>query len=142
VQYSAVWGKFFGSFAPNGSAARIIKHKLRRLIFDEISRMGKWPNFKGSRVLGIALNVMGLKDRGANYERPESALRKAVLRWTKNHYARIAAESPRVAADCLVDGMVYEAEGPRLVKIGLQILDDPPSRTVLELDPAPTEKST
>ncbi|GGK06955.1 hypothetical protein [Luteimonas terricola] len=142
VQHNDVWGKFFGSFAPEGSAARIIKYKLRRLIYDEISRMGEWPNFKGSRVLGMAMNVLGLKDHGTDYEKPTRALRKAVLSWTKEHYARIAAESPRVAADCLVDGMVYEAEGPRLVKIGMQILDRPPSRTVLELDPAATEKST
>jgi hypothetical protein len=104
--------------------------------------MGEWPNFKGSRMLGMALNVMGLQDHGTNYEKPAKALQKAVLSWTKKHYARIAAESPRVAADCLVDGMVYEAEGPRLVKIGMQILDRPLSRTVLELDPAPMEKST
>lgn len=140
VQHNNVWGKFFGSFAPNGPAATIVKHKLRRLIYDEIVRMGEWPNFKGARVLGMALNVMGLQDHGTDYEKPAGALRRAVLNWTKKHYARIAAESPRVAAHCLVDGIAYEAEGPRLVKVGMQILDRPPSRTVLELDPAPMEK--
>lgn len=141
VQHSGVWGKLFGSFAPDGPAAKIIKHKLRRLIYAEVARMTEWPNFKGSRVLGMALNVLGLKDHGTDYEKPTRALRKAVLRWTKENYARIVAESPRVAADCLVDGMVYESCGPRLIKIGMQILDCEPSRTVLELDPFPSTET-
>lgn len=141
VQHNAVWSKFFESFSPDGLGARIIKHKLRRLIYDEIVRMGEWPNFKGARVLAIALNVMGLKDNGTNLEKPTRPLRKAVLAWTKRHYARIAAESPRVAAACLVDGMTYEAEGPRLIKTGMQILDREPWRQVLELDPVPATEA-
>lgn len=137
VQHNDVWMRLFDSYASKGSAGKIVKHRLRRLIYDEIARMSEWPNFKGSRLLGMALNVMGLKDHGTDYGSSTRALRKAILSWTKKHYARIAAESPRVAADCLVDGITYEPEGPRLVKVGMQILDRPLSRTVLELDPIP-----
>ncbi len=137
VQHNNVWGKFFGSFAPDGPATKIVKHKLRRLIYNDIARMSEWPNFKGASLLGITLNVMGLRHHGTDYEKSARALHKVVLSWTRKHYARIAAESPRVAADCLVDGVTYEPDGPRLVKLGIQILDHPPSRTVLELDPSP-----
>lgn len=137
VQHNMVWTKFLEYFSPNGPSARIIKHKLRRLIYDEIVRLGEWPNFKGARVLAIALNVLGLMDNGTNFERSTKPLRKAVLAWTRRHYARIAAESPRVAAACLVDGMTYEAEGPRLIKTGMQLLDREPLRQVLELDSVP-----
>ncbi|UJB19583.1 MULTISPECIES: hypothetical protein [Lysobacter] len=137
VQHNDVWGEFFAPFKADGPAAKIVKHKLRRLIYDEISRMGEWPNFKGSRLLGLTLNVMGLKEYRSHREREASALYKAVLSWTRKHYARIAAESPRVAADCLVDGMIYDVEGSRLIQTGMQILDNPPSRTILELDRYP-----
>lgn len=137
VQHNVVWSRLFESFSPDGPAARIIKHKLRRLIYDEIARMTEFPNFKGARLLGIALNVLGLEDRGANFQKSARPLRKTVLAWTKKHYASLAAESPRVAASCLVDGMSYEAEGPRLIKTGIQILDREPWRQVLKLEPLP-----
>lgn len=135
IQRNSVWSKFFDSFEPEGPAGKIIKFKLRRLIYDEIAKMTEWPNLKGSRVLGMALNVMGLKNHRADSEKSTRALHKAVLSWTKIHYARIAAESPRVANDCLVDGITYESDGPHLIMTGMQVLDREPFRTVLELDP-------
>lgn len=137
IQHNAVWAELMDTFnRSNGRARKIVMHKTRRLIYKEILRFGEWPNFKGSRVLGMALNVMGLQCAGASSAKEVRALQKVVLAWTKKNYARIAAESPRVAADCMVDGVAYEAEGPCLVKYGIQILDRPPSKTVLRLDPA------
>ena len=76
VQHNAVWSKFFESFSPDGPAAKIIKHKLRRLIYDEILKMSEWPNFKGARMLGIALNVLGLRDNGTKHESPRGLCEK------------------------------------------------------------------
>lgn len=136
VQHNAVWGQFFGFAVPDGPAAKIVGYKLRRLIYDEIAELSKWRNFKGSRILGMMLNVMGLKEHAARPDRSTRPLHRAVLNWTKKNYARMAAESPKVAADCLVEGLTYDAAGPRLIETGMQILDREPRRTVLDLDPA------
>ena len=42
-----------------------------------------------------------------------------------------------MAAACLVDGITYEPDGPRLIKTGMQILDREPWRQMLQLDPVP-----
>ncbi|MBI5636605.1 MAG: hypothetical protein HZA03_01405 [Nitrospinae bacterium] len=60
IQHNAVWGKFFG-LSGNGKSWKIVKFKLRRLLYDEILRMGGFPNYKSFRILGFCLNVMGLK---------------------------------------------------------------------------------
>jgi len=134
IHHNMVWGRFFESLSPDGRGARVVRHKLRRLLYNEISRMGKFPNFKGARVLAISLNVMGLSDGVSNLETSARPLRKAVLAWTKRNYAQLAARSPRVAAACLVDGLVYEPGASRLVKTGMQLLDREPWQQVLELD--------
>lgn len=136
VQHNSVWGELFNFNKLNGAAAKVVKFKVRRLIYDEIADMKPFPNFKGAKILGFCLNVMGLARRDKDYDRDSRALQKAVLSWTKKNYAWLHTYNPRVAEACLVDGMTYDEERLRLVKTyPAEGLRREPHYVYLKLDP-------
>jgi hypothetical protein len=116
VQHNIVWGELFNFNSLNGPVAKIVKFKVRRLIYDEVVRMKSFPNFKGARILGFCLNVMGFPVKNEDYFHDSKALQKAILSWVKKNYTWLQADNPRVAEACLVDGITYDAEHLRLVK--------------------------
>lgn len=116
VQRNSVWGELFNFKRLNGAAAKVVKFKVRRLIYNEVADMKRFPNFKGAKIIGFCLNVMGLTVSDKDYDRDSRALQKAILSWTKKNYAWLHAYNERVAEACLVDGMTYDAENLRLVK--------------------------
>ncbi len=115
IQYCSVWGEFFSFFS--GPAWKIVRFKLRRLIYDEILQLEKLPNFKSSKILGFCLNVMGLKlGKKTGMDKDEYALHKAVLSWTQKNYVRLCQVHPEVAKDCLLGSISFEVEKKRLVQ--------------------------
>jgi hypothetical protein len=115
IQHNSVWGELFNFGRLDGPAGRVVKFKVRRFIYDEVAHMRVFPNFKGAKILGFCLNVMGLAIRNQKYDRDARALQKAILSWTKKNYAWLHSYNPRVAEACLVDGMTYDADNLRLV---------------------------
>jgi hypothetical protein len=87
---------------------------VRRLIYDDIVEMNEFPNFKGARILGFCLNVMGLREPERERHHDTRLLHKAVLKWTKKHYAWLHLYNARVAEHCLVEGMTYNAKKRRI----------------------------
>jgi hypothetical protein len=139
IQHNSVWGELFNFNRLDGPAGRVIKFKVRRLIYDEIVRMRQFPNFKGAKILGYCLNVMGLTTSDKNYDRDSRALQKAILSWTKMNYAWLHSYNSRVAEACLVDGMTYDAENHRLVKTyPADGLRREPHYVYLDVDPQST----
>ncbi len=138
VQHNSVWAKLFNSQSLKGDAGKVVKFKVRRLLYEEVARMNEFSNFKGAKIIGFCLNVMGLTVRTDYYDKDSRALQKAVLRWTKKNFVWLHEHNPRVAGACLVDGMSYDAENLRLVKTypagGLR---REPHYVYLDLDPAP-----
>lgn len=116
VQHNSVWGELFNFNRLDGAAGRVVKFKVRRLIYDEVARMKRFPNFKGAKIMGFCLNVMGLAVSDQDYDDDSKALQKAILSWTKKNYAWLHFYNPRVAEACLVDGITYDAEHLKLVK--------------------------
>ncbi len=140
IQHNTVWGRLF-SFNQPTKAWNAIRFKFSRLVFDEIKRLEELPNFKGSRVLAICLNVMGLtlpareqRDRG------DRALHRVVLSWTRKNYIKLAEVHPPVAENCLTGSITFEPEKRRLVKTFSQGLRLAPSQEFLDLGPAPRTK--
>ncbi len=138
IQRNMVWGKLFNFDHLNGPAGRMVKFKLRRLLYDEIADMNKFPNFKGAKILGFCLNVMGLTIRKDDYDKDSRALQKAVLAWTKKNFVWLHDYNSRVADACLVAGMSYDADNQCLVQTspadGLRRV---PSYVYFGLNPAP-----
>jgi hypothetical protein len=116
IQHNSVWGELFNFNRLDGAAGKVVKFKVRRLIYDEIVQMERFPNFKGAKMLGFCLNVMGLALVTQDYDKDSKALHKAVLSWTRKKYAWLHSYNPHVAEACLMDGMTYEAERLRLVR--------------------------
>ena len=85
-------------------------------IFREINGLRTFPNFKGARLLGFSLNVMGLALNKETSHRDSLPLHRAVLRWTTRHYARLWQLNPEVAEACLVGNMSFDADHSRIVK--------------------------
>jgi hypothetical protein len=140
IQHNSVWSKLFNFDRLKGKAGAVIKFKVRRLLYSEITDMKRFPNFKGAKILGFCLNVMGLTIGAGDYGKDSRALQKAVLAWTKKNYVWLHRYNPRVAEACLVDGITYDAESRRLVRTyPAEGLQREPRYVHLELDLAPPE---
>lgn len=138
IQNNSVWMELSNFNKLNCDAGKAIKFKVRRLIYDEIRNMEARPNFKGAKILGFCLNVMGLSLKEQGHARDSKALQKVVLAWTKKNYARLHAQHPQVAEACLVDSITYDPDRLMLIKtfpaIGLQ---REPQYAYLKIDPVP-----
>ena len=116
IQHNTVWSELFSPMSVEGPASDAVKFKVRRLLYDEVVRMNRFPNFKGARILAYCLNVMGLTVRKEEYYDDSRALQKAILSWTKKNFAWLHSYNPRITEACLVEGFTYEAERRRIVK--------------------------
>ncbi|MDQ3776238.1 MAG: hypothetical protein M3461_18720 [Pseudomonadota bacterium] len=136
IQHNSVWGEVFNFSNRDGVASKIIHFKVRRLLYNEIVDMSRFPNFKGAKILGFVLNVLGLRFRKEKYFRDSNALHKAVLSWTRRNYAWLYTYNPRVAEACLVDGITYDQANLRLVQTyPAEGLRREAAYVYLELDP-------
>lgn len=143
IQRNSVWGKLFNFDSLSGMAGKVVKFKARRLLYNEVADMRRFANFKGAKILGFCLNVMGLTIRQGDYDKDSRALQKAVLAWTKKNYVWLHGYNPSIAEACLVDGMTYDAENLRLVRTyPVEGLRREASHVFLDLDPAPAEPIT
>jgi hypothetical protein len=139
VQHNALWGKMFNFGHLNGQAGNVVKFKVCRLLYNDIAEMNSSPNFKGARILGFCLNVMGLERKKENYYIDSRALHKAILIWTRKNYAWLYNYNQRVAEACLVDGISYDAANHRIVKTYPADGLNPKAQYVyLVVDPPPT----
>lgn len=138
VHYLSGWSKLF-VFAEDSPARRVVYHKFRRLVYDELKDLEKLANYKGAGLLGICLNIFGLRESGVPRtarDRGYWALRVVVLAWAKRHYLRLVEVHPRVAEACLIGGISFDAENNRLVKTYAPGLALQPQQEFLELAPA------
>jgi hypothetical protein len=134
IQHNTVWNTISG--LGRDDARRIIAFKVRRLLYEEIARMGTFANFKGARILGYCLNVLGLtlNDRHKGYDKEFYPLRAAVLHWTKANYGRLVSDHPKVAETCLQGSISYDASKRQLVNTFGGELGKEPNRVRLDID--------
>ena len=138
IQHNFVWSEFFNFDSLNGPAGKVMKFKLRRLLYDEVADMKQFPNFKGAKILGFCLNVMGLTTNDVNHDHDSKALQKAILSWTKKNYAWLHSYNPRIAEACLVDGITYDSENLRLIQTySAEGLRREPHYIYFNVDPIP-----
>jgi len=138
IQHNSVWAGLTWPRDSKANAWGVVAFKLRRLVFDDIVEMARFPNFQGARTLGFCLNVMGFELRPEELGREMRPLHKSVLRWTRANYAKLHKANPRVADACLVDGITYDEVNSRLVRTypadGLRLA---PHYVYFAVDPLP-----
>ena len=117
VQHNMVWSELFNFRRLDTPAGRLIRFKVRRLLYNEIADMKRFPNFKGAKILGFCLNVMGLELRTEDLRRDSYALQRAVLSWTKKNWIWLHSHNPRIAEASLVDGLTYDSGAHQLVRM-------------------------
>ncbi|MBK8278381.1 MAG: hypothetical protein IPK92_21830 [Nitrospira sp.] len=115
IHFNTVWGDLFDR--RGGAAWRVVLHKLRRLLYEEIRRLEDYPNYKSSKILGFCLNVMGPKigDKKA-YGYDQHALHKAVLAWTKKNYLKLRQLHPDVAEAGMIGSITFEEQSSGLLR--------------------------
>jgi hypothetical protein len=116
IQHNGVWREIF-SFN-NSAAMKAVRFKVRRLLFDQLKELDRFPNFVGGHILGFCLNVLGLDAgrRDRTHLREEYPLRVCAIKWSKKNYTRLLENHPEVAKVCLQGSISYRADPPRLVK--------------------------
>lgn len=133
VQHNVVWSPFLQK--DGGAALKVVQFKVRRLLYDEIVRMEKFANFKSARVLGVCLNVMGLKEHGRKgFDRQQFALQKAVLSWTKRNFMSIYNDLPEVAEASIMGGISFDKDKSCLIKTYAKLLSREAPEDRLYLD--------
>lgn len=134
IQHNSVWGEFF-SRHDEGIPRKIVLHKLRRLLFDEIMNMETLPNYKNASILGFCLNVMGLKLTGrSGYGRQHAALKAVLLPWVQKNYNKLRKINPDIADACLIGSITYDEKESRLVKTYIKGLNLEPPKDYLPID--------
>lgn len=116
IHHNTIWSKFFVIHSFNSYVGRVFKFKLRRIIYNEILKMDKFPNFQGAAILGFCLYVFGLKinDMGSSYY-DVRALHKVVLIWTKRNFAALYEYNPKIAEQCLIGNLTYDHDKLRII---------------------------
>lgn len=143
IHHNATWGEFFG-IGTEGKAWKLVQFKLRRLLYGEVARMTEMPNYKGARILGLLLNVMGTKVTTGRqgFGRNFRPLAKAVHAWTRRSYLKLRENLPDVADAVLIGSISFDEEGSRLVKTYIKGLSKEAPREYLKLDPLPSPEKT
>jgi len=98
-------------------AWKIIHNRLRRLLYNEIKHLETYPNYKGARILGYLLNIMGLKlgEKSRN-NRAYYSFHKIILKWVENNYLSLAGVEPTVASSCLPNGFLFNKKAKQIEK--------------------------
>lgn len=140
IHYNIVWSMAFDRIRDDSEAWKIVQFKVRRLLYDEIAKLTTFPNYKGSRILGFCLNVLGMKtgSKKESYGKEAYALAKAVHSWTRKHYLSMRQKSADVAESVLIGSISFDAAGGRLVKTYFKGLEQESPKTYLELEPPAT----
>lgn len=116
-QHNTVWSKIFPYHETNNKPAKIIRFKLRRLIYDEITKLEKLPGYKGAKILAYFLNVTGLESRGRGRLNKELwPLLKAVRGWIRKNYMVLHAHNPNMTSGLLADKIYLDIERKRIVR--------------------------
>jgi len=141
IQHNYVWDELFTSLTSNGPAAKAIRFKVRRLLYNEIVEMRTITNYQGARILGFCLNVMGFRPVNEEFARGAKPLQRAVLSWTKKNYAWLYSYHPSLGKACLVDTITYEKNKFRLVKAYDDIWRREPEYIYFDVDQPKTEET-
>ncbi|EIX9048221.1 TPA: hypothetical protein SLP45_002977 [Klebsiella oxytoca] len=117
IHHNTILKSFFGFYETPGVASKIVQHKLRREIYDEIKRMETFPNFQGARVLGFCLFAMGFKASRERSGKSVYALHKALLNWVRINFKVLHERNSKVSSACLFTTITYDVETNSLVRV-------------------------
>lgn len=138
AQHNDFWNVLQDHKIKGSPNMRMIRRKLRRMIWHEIKMMDQFANYKGARYVRFCLFVMGFysgNERKDPLDRDSWPLAKVVTDWVRRNYQDIAITHPPVAAAMLPFGFRYDAENGLLVRERGDTLTGKSHTTEFKLDP-------
>jgi hypothetical protein len=138
VQHNTAWTSFFERHAKSESCLHVVRARIARLLFEEISKMRKHgPNYVGVRVVGLVLNILGLKGSlRRDVSIHERAIHAIALRWAAENYLTLRSEYPDVADALLIGSLDFDEHKSVIRKTYASWLGKPGSVEELTLKPA------
>lgn len=113
VHHNMIWGDLW-TFRDSENIQAIAK-KVRRLLYDEIKEMDRYPGFLGARILGYVLSIHGLSSR-RYYQKQFEPLKASAISWARKNYWRLRLDYPDVAEAVLIGSITFDASSNELVK--------------------------
>lgn len=145
LQYGVVWSACFGFHRRDSRVWRIIQHKLRRMLYDEILTLSAVPHYQNAPLLGYCLCMVNLRPvtrKGTH--RAEAPLAAAIHRWTVCNYGKLRISHPHIAAEVLGGRISFDPEAHAIVKTfdrGLDV-EAPKESLPVERPASPPPKGT
>jgi hypothetical protein len=134
IHHNTFWSDI-SQFGHRSETWKVIRARLTRLIIHELINVREYANFKSIRIIGLLLNVFGVRASSQDELDSEFAfLRRYVITLVKTTYMKIVAEQPHVAEAGLLGGITFDAANKRLVKTYSRGLEVEPAREYLDLD--------
>lgn len=139
VQHNTFWYALQDHKLEDSKTMRMVRRKLRRMIWSEIKTMESFPNFKGAYYVRFCLFVLGFyggsSSRGRLPQQDSWPLSKAVTHWVIRNYRSIAISNPPVAEAMLPIGFKYDSSKGVLVSERDDTLTGRVRSKVIELQP-------
>jgi hypothetical protein len=139
VQHNIVWSPLVMNEVKDTKIMKMVRRKLRRMIWNEIVRMNGFPNYLGAAYVRFCLNVLGFYDesvrRNDTLERDSWPLAKAVAGWVRKNYQTIAISHPPVAQAMLPANIEFDHKAQTLVRTQDDTLTGVPRLKSFALDP-------
>ncbi|WP_417416609.1 hypothetical protein [Hoeflea sp.] len=140
VQHNLVWSPIQEYEVHDTEIMKMVRRKLRRMIWNEISEMDRFPNYTGARYVRFCLNVLGFYDakthRRDKLEKDSWALAKVVSGWVARNYQTIALSHPPVAEAMLPANIEYDPVKEILVRTKDDSLTGIPRVKEFSLEPS------
>jgi hypothetical protein len=145
VQHNTVWAPIEKLEIRDTHIMKMVRRKVRRMIWDEVVRMDDFPNYKGAAYVRFCLNVLGFYEesthRRNNSEKDSWPLAKVIGRWVKKNYQTIAISHPPVAKAMLPANIEYNRNTQTLLRSDDNTLTGVPRQTTLALNAPRNVKS-
>jgi len=139
IQHNLIWNSIQRQLDSDTKIWKMVRRKLRRLIWDEVKEMDHFPNHKGAIYIRFCLNVLGFYDekvhRRDSLKKDSWVLAKVVSEWVAKNYQTIVESHPPVAEAMLPADIVYDPEKQVLVRTKENPLTGIPRVKELPLNP-------
>ena len=139
IQHNLVWSPIERSDVRDTEIMKMVRRKLRRMIWSEVKEMDHFPNYQGARYVRFCLNVLGFYDekvhRRDGLGKDSWALAKVVSDWVAKNYQVIVETHPPVAEAMLPANIEYDAAKQILIRTKDDTLTGVPRIKEFPLEP-------
>ena len=118
-QHNDYWYRLREHNLRDSPTMRMVRRKLRRMIWVEVKRMDDFRNYRSARLVRFCLFVLGFyteDHKKDSVDRESWPLAKVVSNWVRRNYQDIAITHPPIAEKMLPIGFRYDAENSLLVR--------------------------